>query len=241
MHKRSHSSLKSHFHLRVPRKTCAVIRICSTQSRSAVCVQIAGALELIGPTLRCCWKQRSMHNAQASLVHASGIQSVTLVVFVFIAAAAQPANSTRVITCCNQQSRLLWSPSTSVCQVQAAAAHTQRRTVTEPQSRLQPPQSERPSAQELLLAVIRRSRSHSQSPTHLICFRVRCPPSATNQSCSSECYMGRAAAAVCYMRPSSHSWSHTLARGYLAAAIIHTKWNPSGHTHAKKKPQKSYT
>lgn len=107
-HGRSHSPLKSHFHLRVPRKTCAVVRICSTQTRLAVCVQIAGALELIGPTLCCCccccWKQRSMHNAQASLVHASGIQSVTLVVFVFIAAAAQPANSTRVITCCNQQS-----------------------------------------------------------------------------------------------------------------------------------------
>lgn len=129
-HERSHSPLKSHLHLRVPRKTCAVVRICSAQTRSAVCVQIAGALELIGPTLRCCccWKQRSMHNAQTSLVHASGIQSVTLVVFVFIAAAAKPANSTRVITCCNQQSRLLWSPSTSVCQVQAAAAHTQRRT-----------------------------------------------------------------------------------------------------------------
>lgn len=83
----------------------------------------------------------------------------------------------------------------------------------------------------LLLAVI--CHSGKQSFAHPCCFEHRFYQRhaylSHNQSCLQECYIDWAAGSVCYTRPSSHSRDRTCQR-HLAAAIIHTKWDPTGHT-----------
>lgn len=125
----------------------------------------------------------------------------------------------------HQQSKLLWSPKITLATVCQPVKQPQRQQPTQSfqnyarhshtcHSRAVAPMVKVASCTELLFAVIHHSCS--QSCTHPCCIRRRSRQRRAylshNQSCSLECYTAWAAGTIRYMRPSSHSWSHTCQR-----------------------------
>lgn len=146
------------------------------------------------------------------------LQSVSLlVVVVFITAAARPTNSTRVITCCtSSQSRFDHQNHShhtlSVCAQQQPTQSSSFILVTDTQSHSMQPQCKWPAAPSRRLPssalVSSRSGSHPRCIQHRSRQRHACL--SHNQSCSVECYTGRAAGSIRYMRAGSHSWESHL-------------------------------
>lgn len=93
----SHSPLKSHFHPNAQgtEKHAPSLAFVSPNTLSSVCPDLREHWSLSAPhaaATAAAGNRGAAHRAQAGLVRASGVQSVTLVVFVFVAAACSPSS-----------------------------------------------------------------------------------------------------------------------------------------------------
>lgn len=193
---RSHSPLKSHFHLRVPRKNmCRRPHLFDPNTLGSVCPDCrrTGAYRPHTPLLLLLMLllPETEEHAQCSSKSCSRQRhSVSHTCCICVHRSCSPTGKLH-------QSDNLLQPAVK------AALITRQLSVSSPGSGS--PHAARRSRHStsvtLAAATVRAaicagaavSRSRSQSRTHLICFRgrrrrCRCLPSATNQSCSSECY-----------------------------------------------------
>lgn len=215
----NHLPLKSHLPLHAPQKTCVVVHICKLKHTHQCVSRLQEYWSLSAPhstaarnRVACTmlnwvlFKPAAVSHTCYSCVHHS------------LCPTSKLHQSDNLL---HQQSELLWSPASVSPQSVSLCSSGPHRALCSSQnlshtchSRADAATVQVASCTELLFAIICRSRS--QSCTHPCCVqhhrRQRRAYLSHNQSCSLEYYMAWAAAAICYMRPSSHSWIHTCQR-----------------------------